>query len=412
VRVKNFEVDKSGRSVRIWGEAIKWADQDDGSMIVECVASSEAVDLQDEVIDFEAAKSAFGAWRGNVREQHNAQKPVGKGVGISFDDAAKSVTVTAMISAGRQDTQAMIRDGTLTGFSLRAPILKRAAEVAKMADGGQKAVSRIYIGPLQELSVVDVPCNPDCSGLTVIKSFGGADMAGEALKMYLGEEVWDAQRAMSALDTIVCLYGKESAEEGESPDQVAALRDVIQRLKDFITSELAEDSGAGIKPAAAGAAAVAELAAGDPPGTEMASKAGARFSAATKAALRVADEALMSASKALQALGYDAADDGEGEGEAEKAADAGEVAEKAAPAVAALQADLAAAQARIRELEAMPAAPKGAAIAVHVAEKGADAGQRSTPEMPQVQPDMSMDERRRILAQQIAYSRAHASYRN
>jgi hypothetical protein len=61
----------------------------------------------------------------------------------------------------------------------------------------------------------------------------------------MGEEVWDALTATNALQTIVDLLNWEMMEpDGGEKGQVADLKAVIERLKNFIASEIKEDHSA------------------------------------------------------------------------------------------------------------------------------------------------------------------------
>jgi len=385
----------------IYGDICKWRDQPDGSMIVEGVATSEAIDLTGEIIDYESAKASFAAWPGNVREQHDALKPVGRAVGFGCDDATKTIHLTAMISAGRPDTQAMIRDGTLKGFSIRAAVTGRAVEVAKTATGS-RSVTRIYIGAMREVSVVDVPCNPEAT-ISVAKAYEGATIMPDALKAYLGDEVWDAQRAIDALSTIMCVYAGESNEPGEPSQQVLDLREAIARIKAFIASEILEDNDPATTPATQA--------------VDDATKSGKRISAATQskidAAKKKATEAAdahRAAAKAhddaVAALDGISADDGKGD-DAQKSApaptsslsdaEADEVLKSLAlPATKtgalglteALLTHTAQLQDELTRLRAMPAPPKGAVMAVSKAADGVAAG-APPPAPPEVPPTIS-----------------------
>jgi len=62
------------------------------------------------------------------------------------------------------------------------------------------------------------------------------------LRKYLGEEVYDASLAVSALSQIFGLLRSEIAEAESNPEQVSALQDSANRLNDFIVSEIQEDN--------------------------------------------------------------------------------------------------------------------------------------------------------------------------
>ena len=64
----------------------------------------------------------------------------------------------------------------------------------------------------------------------------------QALNKYIGEEAWDASTAIGVLNTLFSLLSGEIAEDEKQPDQLAALRDAIARVKDFIVSEIQENN--------------------------------------------------------------------------------------------------------------------------------------------------------------------------
>lgn len=62
------------------------------------------------------------------------------------------------------------------------------------------------------------------------------------LRKYLGEEAWDAARAIEAINIVFGLLAKEMAESEQNPEQVAALQKAIDGLKAFAASEIQEDN--------------------------------------------------------------------------------------------------------------------------------------------------------------------------
>ncbi len=86
---------------------------DDGRLAVYGVATSEALDYDGEVMDYDAAKAAFGAWPGNIREQHDPKKAIGRAIEVTADDDAKRISVKAFISADAPPAQTQAaRQGT------------------------------------------------------------------------------------------------------------------------------------------------------------------------------------------------------------------------------------------------------------------------------------------------------------
>jgi hypothetical protein len=74
--------------------------------LVSGVVTSEILDKQGDIVDYEAAKKVFtdeALWPGNMREMHQP-KAVGKRVGVEFDDDLKEIILTAKVSKGAPDT--------------------------------------------------------------------------------------------------------------------------------------------------------------------------------------------------------------------------------------------------------------------------------------------------------------------
>lgn len=140
---------------------------DDGRLLIEGVATSETLDLQGEILDYEGSKRAFEKWRGNLREAHDPKKPVGRALEVIPDDVNKTISVRAFISAGAQDTQEKVKDGTLSMFSVGGG--KPTKTILEKVSG--KAVRRVLDWPMSELSLVDSGANPDAA-VSVLKAVG------------------------------------------------------------------------------------------------------------------------------------------------------------------------------------------------------------------------------------------------
>lgn len=156
---------------------------EDGRLLIEGVATSEALDLQGEILDYEGSKRAFQKWAGNIREAHDPKKPVGKALEVIPDDSGKTISVRAFISAGAKDTQAKVEDGTLSMFSVGGG----APTKTKMEKVGDKPVRRVLDWPMTELSLVDVGANPDAC-VSVAKAVGAGETEDEEKPPVEGEE--------------------------------------------------------------------------------------------------------------------------------------------------------------------------------------------------------------------------------
>lgn len=209
--------------------------QANGTLLVEGVATSEALDSQGEVLEYEGSVKALGEWfetGANVREQHDMHKAVGKGIDIQFNDEARQIVVKSFISSGAPDTQAKLLEGVLTCYSVGGDPIR--IEAGKTKDG--TPCRRVKSWKAGELSVVDRGANPETQiqlvkGVTMTKevSGGGAEEKPPAVEKE-GEEMAmcsKCEKAFPAKDKVdgsaMCpkCRGGEKAAEPEA-EKVAA----------------------------------------------------------------------------------------------------------------------------------------------------------------------------------------------
>lgn len=130
-------------------------------------ATSDVIDHYDTIFDYDSSKKAFGKWRGNIREMHQA-KAVGRAVDFTTDDENHSITVRARISKGAKDTWEKIKDGTLSGFSIGVPEGKYKT---RMVERNGRSIKEYYDHELAEVSVVDNPGSPGCD-IAIVRMAG------------------------------------------------------------------------------------------------------------------------------------------------------------------------------------------------------------------------------------------------
>lgn len=151
------------------------------------VATSDALDSQGDVLDYDASKAAVADWMkvGNIREMHDAKKAVGKAFDYNANDAKKEITVGAYISrsADGENTWQKVKEGILTGFSVGGKVLN--SKLDKIAD---KTINRITEWSMSELSLVDNPANPTAQ-IVMVKSKDGNSI-----------DYVDAQALLKAVD--------------------------------------------------------------------------------------------------------------------------------------------------------------------------------------------------------------------
>jgi len=141
------------------------------------ICTAEEVDRDNEILDYNKSKPYFVSWSnsvykdskgrsyGNVRFMHNDQRPVGILVApLSFDDAAKTISVTARIV--EPEAKDMLAAGILTGFSIGGQYVAKTPR----ADG-----TVAYVANPSELSVVDRPCLSNAT-FSVVKRDGSTEL--------------------------------------------------------------------------------------------------------------------------------------------------------------------------------------------------------------------------------------------
>jgi phage head maturation protease len=145
-------------------------------------ATLEEPDRQGDIVDYNGSVDAFKRWAGNIREQHDPKKAIGKAVEITPDPMRKGIWLGAYISKSPdgEGTWTKIKEGILNGFSIKGNINDSAPEFRKDDKGNQKRYNRIKAYDLDETSVVDVPACPSAS-FALVKSVGGAPMATDIL---------------------------------------------------------------------------------------------------------------------------------------------------------------------------------------------------------------------------------------
>lgn len=162
--------------IRIFAPLGKAAAQPDGTLLVPFVASTESLDDQGEIVDFEAVKKAavdYMAWA-NVREMHQPSA-VGVTVELTVDDALRKVSGVAHVVD--PVAAAKVSAGVYKGVSLGGR--KLAAAMAKV---GGRSVRKITEILWNELSLVDRPSNPDAVLTLAKRSVAGEEPIDEDLE--------------------------------------------------------------------------------------------------------------------------------------------------------------------------------------------------------------------------------------
>jgi hypothetical protein len=240
-----------------WTKFFQIRKVDEEKRLVYARLAQEIEDKSGEIMDYGWSKPNFEKWvkeseelskgksQGNLRAMHG-KVAAGKFINIECIDEEKAVdTVFKVIDNNEWEK---VLEGVYTGLSMGGSY------------GKKEKVGNLlrYEAIPNEGSLVDRPCIPTATFFEIQKADGslakidfkqiskGDDMKiklTEELKKYLGQEVWDAGQALSALSSIYDLLAGELSEgHEEAPEQITALKAAIENLKVFIAAEIKEDS--------------------------------------------------------------------------------------------------------------------------------------------------------------------------
>ena len=369
-------------------------------------ASTEALDSQNEVVTRAAIAGALDGYMqfANIREMHQLSA-VGVAKEATMDD--KGLFLGAHVVDDTAWTK--VKAGVYKGFSIGGKSLKKTG----------KTIEELA---LTEISLVDRPANPECvfDAWKADGAEGGQpgedeveiDLTAKAAPAAATETdaepvakgMWNMQRLVDALASVgnSARDAEWEASRGEhSPEIIAGLKAVVADLGAIAQKYLGEEIALMLAPQAGIPVALADA------GGDVA-KAGAKFSAATKASLKAAHDALKAANDALTKLGYDADDEDDDASKAVISDETRDAITKAAiPGVTdgalyddvmkAVLADRDVLKARIAELEKEPEAPKGVLKAISKGEDAANGGADTKP------PATPLDAVKAALAQPIAF---------
>lgn len=147
--------------------------------IVSGWATIDNLDQGGDLVTAEASLIAFQEFRGNIREQHDQNKAVGKLVNFRQQEYFSKdgmphtgIWVDVYISKGAPDTWEKVLDGTLSGFSIGGAYPDSGVTKEYIPDHNTIANIITYY-KLLELSLVDNPGNELCDVVAVQKSVDG-----------------------------------------------------------------------------------------------------------------------------------------------------------------------------------------------------------------------------------------------
>lgn len=151
-----------------WAPITKTEEQEDGTLLVYGPAASSDLDRDQQRLNADWLDRAMPEWAqiGNIREQHDAKKAVGVGVGLTKTDDGQHHIAAHIVDEGAVKK---IKAKVLKGFSVG---IKNPRVTLGKADapGGE-----VVDGSICEISVVDRPCNPNTL-FEIAKADGAGDL--------------------------------------------------------------------------------------------------------------------------------------------------------------------------------------------------------------------------------------------
>lgn len=253
---------------RMFGQITKVEEQDDGTLIVQGIASTPTVDSEGESFTGDCLRGAIPEYMEKRRALREMHQPIAAGTTTEMYVDDSDVT---HITAHVVDPVSVLK--------VQAGVLKMFSIAGNIPPGGRDTQNRKIIHKLnlREVSLVDVGANPDAM-FEVVKLDGDTEeeaqvaekakettAAAEAtveaatgtvvkvlvvespaladvIAKFAGEEVWDSARAIDALGSVFALLVKEVGEAENEPGQIESLQKAVDGLKSFIASEIMEDN--------------------------------------------------------------------------------------------------------------------------------------------------------------------------
>lgn len=119
---------------------------------------------------------AWKKWRGNIREQHDPKKAVGKRVDLECNDQERAIYVGSRVSRGAPDTWLKVEDDVLAGYSASIiPDPEYGNDIRKWPKKTYQGKEYPYLPryTVAELSLVDNPACPGCD-IQIVRADGFA----------------------------------------------------------------------------------------------------------------------------------------------------------------------------------------------------------------------------------------------
>lgn len=203
-------------------------------------ATLDNLDLQDDIVTFEASQKAFAKFKGNIREMH---QPIAAGRMMEYrpqqyhdkesGEVYNGIFMSSYVSEGAESTWKKVCDGTLSAFSVRGNINK--SRLVYDATAG-KTVRYVDDYTMTEVSLVDAGGNQLSNLVSIVKSVDGVEsVEGELSKVeihnvFLCKHEDSSVVELSTNDSLVCQNGHDMKNIGWVEDKTPATLEKINAL--------------------------------------------------------------------------------------------------------------------------------------------------------------------------------------
>ena len=222
--------------MHIFGNIEKATKQEDGTIIVEGYASSEAVDSDGEVIKSDAIKAAIPDYMkfANIREMHQA-KAAGTALELEVQADGRTFIKAHIVAA---DAVKMVENKVYKGFSIGGRVTERDTADRKIIKGIK----------LSEISLVDRPANPEAV-FTISK-------IDDAEEIVVPAEITDEAQKAAFVEGVKFAKAAIAKEAKDKADAEAAALEKAEKEK---LAKAEEDKKAALKKGMAGVSWLASI---------------------------------------------------------------------------------------------------------------------------------------------------------
>ena len=229
-------------------EFTKVEENPDGNIIIAGIATTETLDHDNEIVDLEAVKSAWGDYNGTIRYMHSKAEHNKAAVGVVIDSyvdqsgktwktefTERGPFIVAKISnaADTESIRTKVNEGIIRGFSIGG----RARRVKTFDPTLQKDINRVITTRISEISLVDLPANRD-SYFEVLKAACVGDQCPLNNDNIESIEKTEPIEIDPVVESAVTKFESIINENNDMKDTLSRLESEIQVMKSANDSEI------------------------------------------------------------------------------------------------------------------------------------------------------------------------------